>query len=241
MNQGKHKNTFDCFIVSKSNEFAYAVARAVAEAPGIKYNPACFYGPTGTGKTHLLNAIANDLRKDLGAGRVGIYSSEEFYLKIIQAIYNRKIEQLKEVLREKKAVLIEDIQFFKEKPNTQELLISILKDLTERKVQIVLTANVFTRGLGFIACLDEWLKGGIAADIGTPDIELRRAFITSAVMNNKIQVKDDVINWLSGLRVSDLRMLHGAVIRLGAISSMKGEVTLDMSREALKDIIREEA
>lgn len=232
---------FEKFIVSKSNEFAFVVAKAVADEPGKKYNPVYFYGMTGSGKTHLLNSILGSVRKN-GSENASLCGSQDFFEKLIKSISSRKLKRFEKELKSLRLLLIEDIQFFKDKMATQELLRSLFEEMIEMNIQVVLSGNVYPKELaGFDEVFISWIESGVVADIGSHDQDLRRTFILKTVRENRIAVSEDAVEWLSDRRIPDLRILQGALLRLAALSDFYNTaITIDVCRETLKNIIEQE-
>lgn len=239
-----HKYTFDSFVVGPSNQFAHAATMAVAENPGKGYNPLFIYSGVGLGKTHLLNAIGHHIIKTKPYLSVLYVSSEQFTNEVIQAILNDKTVYLRNKYRNSTDILlIDDIQFISGKERTIEEFFHTFNTLYEAHKQIVITSDKFPKD---IQKIDERLRSrfewGLLADIQAPDLETRIAIIKKKAAGEfpRINFPDDVTLFLAENIKTNIRELEGALIRLGAFSSLTGqELNLEMTKRVFKDIIRE--
>lgn len=237
------KYTFSSFVVGPSNQFAHAATRAVAENPGKAYNPLFIYSGVGLGKTHLLHAIGNHIISIKPSLRVLYVSSEQFTNEVIQAILNDKTVELRGKYRNSTDVLlVDDIQFIAGKERTVEEFFHTFNTLYEAHKQIVITSDKFPKE---IKNIDERLRSrfewGLLADIQPPDLETRIAIIKkkSAGEFPHINFPDDVALFLAENIKTNVRELEGALIRLGAFSSLTGqEISYEMAKRIFKDIIR---
>lgn len=238
------KYTFDSFVIGPSNQFAHAATRAVAEAPGSGYNPLFIYSGVGLGKTHLLNAIGNHIMAAKPSCRILYVSSEQFTNEVIQAILNNKTIDLRNKYRNNIDVLLmDDIQFIAGKDRTVEEFFYTFNALYEGRKQIVITSDRFPKDIQHI---DERLRSrfewGLLADIQPPDIETRIAILKKKAAGEFPHVifPDDVAMFLAENIRTNVRELEGALIRLGAFSSLTGqELSLELAKRIFKDIIRE--
>ncbi|MCC7203391.1 MAG: chromosomal replication initiator protein DnaA [Nitrospirae bacterium] len=238
------KYTFDSFVIGPSNQFAHAATRAVAEAPGSGYNPLFIYSGVGLGKTHLLNAIGNHIMAAKPSCRILYVSSEQFTNEVIQAILNNKTIDLRNKYRNNIDVLLmDDIQFIAGKDRTVEEFFYTFNALYEARKQIVITSDRFPKDIQHI---DERLRSrfewGLLADIQPPDIETRIAILKKKAAGEFPHVifPDDVAMFLAENIRTNVRELEGALIRLGAFSSLTGqELSLELAKRIFKDIIRE--
>lgn len=236
------KYTFESFITGPSNQFAQAAAMAVANAPGMSYNPLFIYGGVGLGKTHLITSIGNliaDKRRDFNILYV---SSEQFTNEVVSSFRHSKTEEFKGKYRNLDLLLLDDVQFFENKSSTQEELFHTLNTLYERQKQIVLSSD---RSPKDIKAITERLRSrfgmGLIADIQPPDIELRTAIIQKKAEVERISLTDDVINFLASKIKTNIRELEGCLIRLGAHASLTGcPIEVSMARNVLKDVISED-
>lgn len=236
------KYTFDNFVTGPSNQFAQAAAMAVADAPGLSYNPLFIYGGVGLGKTHLVTAIGNriaDKRRDFNILYV---SSEQFTNEVVSSFRHGKTEELKGKYRNLDLMLLDDVQFFENKSSTQEELFHTINTLYERQKQIVLSSD---RPPKEIKAVTDRLRSrfsmGLIADIQPPEIELRMAIIQKKAEMERIRLTDDVINFLASKIKSNIRELEGCLIRLGAHSSITGSpIDVLMAKNVLKDVVSDE-
>lgn len=238
------KYTFSSFVVGPSNQFAHAATRAVAESPGKVYNPLFIYSGVGLGKTHLLHAIGNHILSTKPSLRILYVSSEQFTNEVIQAILNDKTVELRGKYRDSTDILLmDDIQFIAGKERTVEEFFHTFNTLYEAHKQIVITSDKFPKDIQHI---DERLRSrfewGLLADIQPPDLETRIAIIKKKAIGEfpNIHFSDDIALFLAENIKTNVRELEGALIRLGAFSSLTGqELTPEMTRRVFKDIIRE--
>ena len=237
------KYTFSSFVVGKSNQFAHAATKMVAEAPGKGYNPLFIYSGVGLGKTHLLHAIGNYLAVHKPNVRVLYVSSEQFTNEVIQAILNDRTVELRNKYRSGIDVLLmDDIQFIAGKERTIEEFFHTFNTLYEAHKQIVITSDRFPKD---IKKIDERLRSrfewGLLADIQPPDLETRIAIVKKKASGEfpNLKFPDDVALFLAENIRTNVRELEGALIRLGAFASLTGqELSVDMAQRIFKDVIR---
>ena len=233
------KNTFETFVVGNNNNFAYAAAKAVAEAPGKSYNPLFLYGGVGLGKTHLLHAIGQHVAGTKKGARVGYVSSEKFTNEYIDAIQNNSLVKFRKKYRQTDVLLIDDIQFLAGKERIQEEFFHTFNALHEAHKQIVLTCD---RPASEIQGLEHRLvsrfEWGLVTDLQPPDVETRIAILRKKSEDERISLPEDVIHFLANTMKNNIRELEGSLVRLGAYSSLTGQViTLDMAKNVLRDLI----
>lgn len=237
--QLRERYTFDKFVIGKSNEFAHAAARAVAEAPGKVYNPFFIYGGVGLGKTHLTHAIGNFVRAKKPKAKIFYTPAENFMNEMVAAIQNRKILDFKNHYRNLDVLLIDDIQFLSEKVGMQEEIFHTFNSLYDSRKQIVLTSD---RPPKDISHLEERLvsrfQSGLVADIQSPDLETRIAILKKKAEIDNLKVPDEVIFFMAEAVKSNIRELEGSLVRVTAFASVADrELTLELAQEALKHII----
>ncbi|MBN1882719.1 MAG: chromosomal replication initiator protein DnaA [Deltaproteobacteria bacterium] len=232
------------FVKGPSNEFAKAACEKVVENPARDYNPLFIYGGVGLGKTHLLNAIGNGILDNYPNMKVFYVTSEEFVNELVRSIRYEKMHEFQKKYRGMDVLLVDDIQFFAGKKQTQEEFFHTFNALYESQKQIVLTSDKITKE---IAGLEERLRSrfewGLIADIDYPDIEHMVAILkTKAEKQHHLEISDDVAFFIASI-VNDkpnIRELEGMLTRLIAESSLDGsEITLDFARSALKNFIRD--
>lgn len=232
------KYTFENFVVGASNQFAHAASLKVAESPALSYNPFFIYGVVGLGKTHLLNSIGNFVMQK-GDLRIAYVTTEQFTNEVINSIRYDKMMELRRRYRNIDMLLIDDIQFLAGKERTQEEFFHTFNALYEARKQIVLSSDRFPKEM---PSMEERLRSrfewGLIADLQPPDIETRIAILRKKSEEEGIVIGDDVIHLLAeGLR-SNIRELEGALIRLGAYSTLTGQpITMDMVKTVLRDLL----
>jgi len=234
------KYTFESFVVGSSNQFCHAASRAVANLPALAYNPLFIYGGVGLGKTHLLNAIGLELLRTQKQVKVLYVHAEHFTNELINSIRYEKMFEFRKKYRESCDVLLmDDIQFIAGKERTQEEFFHTFNFLYESRRQVVVTSDRFPKD---ITQLEERLRSrfewGLIADIQAPDTETRVAIIRKKSEGDGIVLPDEVAMFLATHIRNNVRELEGSLIRLSAFSSLSGnEITLEMAREVLKNII----
>jgi len=241
--QLRERYTFDKFVIGKSNEFAHAAARAVAEAPGKVYNPFFIYGGAGLGKTHLTHAIGNFVRAKKPKAKIFYTPAENFMNEMVAAIQNRKILDFKNHYRNLDVLLIDDIQFLSGKTGMQEEIFHTFNTLYDSRKQIVLTCD---RPPKEISHLEERLvsrfQSGLVADIQAPDLETRIAILKKKAEIDNLKVPDEVIFFMAEAVKSNIRELEGSLVRVTAFASVADrELTLELAQEALKHIISQKS
>ncbi len=237
------KYTFENFVVGPSNRFASATAEAVAKEPGRAYNPLFIYGGVGLGKTHLLQAIGNKMKKGTSQLNVLYATSEKFTNELIDSIQKREMTiEFRNKYRCLDALLIDDIQFIAGKESTQEEFFHVFNTLYEAHKQIVISSDSTPKDLPTIEeRLRSRFQWGVIADIQPPDLETRIAILRKKSEGERIVVPDDVIVYIASQIKSNIRELEGCLIRIVAFSSLTGtEITVDRAKEILKDIITKE-
>lgn len=229
---------FDNFVEGKSNQFAKAASIAVANSPGkTSFNPLVIYGGTGLGKTHLLQAIGNHALTGGHAKKVVYVSSDTFTLDFIAAVQKNKTTDFARYYRSVDMLLLDDIQFFQNKEQTQEQFFNIFNDLFQHKKQIVLTTDrppLELRGLQ--ERLLSRFQSSLTVDIQPPDLETRIAILNKKASNDGLDLPYDVIEYIAQNVKSNIRELEGLLIRLLAYSSlMKVDIDIGLARKVLRE------
>ncbi len=235
------KYVFTEFVSGSSNQFAHAAAMAVANNPATTYNPLFIYGGVGLGKTHLVNAIGNAILKKNSSMRVCYYTSEKFMNELINSLRYARMDEFRNKFRSMDVLLIDDVQFIAGKERTQEEFFHTFNALYESHKQIVVTSDKFPKEIpGLEERLRSRFEWGLIADIQPPDVETKQAILKMKAEKNRINLPEEVIQFLSNSITSNVRELEGFLIRLGAYASLTATpITLDLAREVLKDILVE--
>jgi chromosomal replication initiator protein len=231
--------TFDNFVTGKSNELARAAAIQVSSNPGKTYNPFFIYGGVGLGKTHLMNAIGNNILKQNRSAKILYLHSEKFVADMVRALQHNKIDSFKEFYRSADALLIDDIQFFAGKERSQEEFFHTFNVLLEGNCQIVLTCDRYPKEVNG---LDERLKSrfgwGLTQSIEPPELETRVAILQKKASSIGTNLDTEVAFFIAQCIQSNVRELEGALRRVIANSQFTGkEITLGFAKEALRDLV----
>jgi chromosomal replication initiator protein len=236
------KYTYESFVVGSCNQFAHAASLAVAEAPGRTYNPLYLYGGVGLGKTHLMHACGHAIKSRNQHLKLCYISSERFMNDLINAIRYDKTQSFREKYRSVDVLLIDDVQFMAGKERTQEEFFHTFNALYDQQKQIVISSDCPPRE---IPTLEERLHSrfewGLIADIEPPDLETKIAIIKRKGDLIGVPIPDDVAMFIAGRVKSNVRELEGSLIRLIAISSLRGEpISKSLAQDAIRNIAKEE-
>lgn len=231
--------TFDNFVVGPFNELPQAAAWAVSQNPGSVYNPMFIYGGVGLGKTHLLQAVGNEVLKKTPQKKVKYISSEKFASGIINSIRNRDVEKFKSTYKDIDVLIIDDIQFLSGKEKTQEEFFHIFNTLYEKNRQIIISSD---RPPKAISSLEERLRsrfeGGMIADISLPDFETRVAILKTKSQEKKVNFSDEILEYIASNIQTNIRELEGALNRLIAYQKLNNQApNLSIAETLLKNII----
>ena len=231
--------TFDTFVVGPSNRFAHAACQAVASQPATLYNPLFIYGNSGLGKTHLLNAIAKEFKKNYPDRSVVYAKSEAFTNEIIEAIARGTTPAFREKYRKADLFLMDDIQFIAGKISVQEEFFHTFNTLYEAKKQIVLTSD---RPPKDISTLDDRLKTrfewGLTADVQPPEFETRIAIIIRKAESVGLDIPETVCEYIANRLKNNIRQLEGAVKKLRAFHLLENKpINIATAQAAISDII----
>jgi chromosomal replication initiator protein len=230
---------FDTFVVGESNRFAVAAAQAVAKTPGRAWNPLFLHGDSGLGKTHLLHAIANAIREASAGARVAIVTSERYTNDFVDALSRNTMAEFRRKYRECGALLMDDVQFFAGRDKTAEEFFHTFNTLYEQNVQIVLSSDRSPKELkGLEERLCSRFEWGMRVHIDTPEFETRAAILKKKALAERIDLPDEVASLLATHIKSNVRELEGALMRLAAFASLKGEpISVPLARDVLSDVI----
>lgn len=233
--------TFENFIVGSTNKFAHAACLSVANRPATSWNPLFIYGNSGLGKTHLLHATINQLKKNNPNIKIIYTKCEDFTNQMIACIAdkNKTMEDFKDKYRKCDVLLIDDIQFIAGKMATQEEFFHTFNALYEEKKQIILTSDRPPRDINN---LEDRLKSrfewGLLADIEPPDLELRIAIIKNKAEQVNVHIPDDVLTFLGENLRSNIRQLEGAIKKLGALSFLSGKsINMALAHECISELL----
>jgi chromosomal replication initiator protein len=230
------KYTFQTFVVGSCNQFAHAASQAIAEAPGKTYNPLYIYGGVGLGKTHLMHAAGHEIKARNRHLRLSYISAEKFMNELINAIRYDKAQTFREKYRSIDVLLMDDIQFMAGKERTQEEFFHTFNALYDGQKQIVISSDCPPRE---IPTLEERLHSrfewGLIADMEPPDLETKVAILKRKADLDGVSLPDDVAFFIASKVKSNIRELEGSLVRLVAISSLRG---LPISKMLAQDAIR---
>ena len=236
------KYSYDSFVVGSCNQFAHAASLAVAEAPGKTYNPLYLYGGVGLGKTHLMHACGHAIKQRNPHLKLCYLSSEKFMNELINAIRYDKTPAFRERYRTVDVLLIDDVQFMAGKERTQEEFFHTFNSLYDQQKQIVISSDCPPRE---IPTLEERLHSrfewGLIADIEPPDLETKVAILRRKAEIMGVSIPDDVALMIASRVKHNVRELEGSLIRLVAISSLRGEkISKSLAQDALRNIAGDE-
>ncbi len=235
------KYTFESFVVGKSNELAYAAAKRIAESDDVSFNPLFLHGGVGLGKTHLMHAIAWEVKRRTPEKRVAYVSAEKFMFEFISALRFKDTHAFKQKFRNVNLLMVDDVQFIANKNSTQEEFFHTFNTLIDNRCQVVITADRSPTDLeGIEERIISRLGWGLVADIHPTDYELRLGILQSKSESApNVDVPVDVLEFLARRIISNVRELEGALNRVMAYATLVGRpITMDMTRDVLQDLIR---
>jgi len=233
--------TFDNFVEGRSNQLGRAAAWQAAQKPGDRaHNPLLLYGGTGLGKTHLMFAVGNEMRRLNPAARVLYLRSNEFYNAFFRALQNKTADQFKRQFQHIDALLIDDIQFFAGKDRTQEEFFHTFNMLFDGRQQIIMTCDRYPREVeGLEPRLKSRLGWGLSVAIDPPDFETRAAIVLAKARERGVQIPEEVAFLLAKKMRSNVRDLEGAINTLTAQANFTGRaITPEFAQETLRDLLR---
>ncbi|TMV04975.1 chromosomal replication initiator protein DnaA [Ruegeria sediminis] len=237
--------TFDSFVVGKPNELAHAAARRVAEGGPVTFNPLVLYGGVGLGKTHLMHAIAWELKAKRPDLNVLYLSAEQFMYRFVQALRERRMMDFKHLFRSVDVLMVDDVQFIAGKDSTQEEFFHTFNALVDQNKQIIISAD---RAPGEIKDLEDRVKSrlqcGLVVDLHPTDYELRLGILQTKVQYYRktypdLKIADGVLELLAHRISTNVRVLEGALTRLFAFASLVGrEIDMELTQDCLADVLR---
>ncbi len=231
--------SFDSFVTGKANQLARAAALQVAENPGVSYNPLFVYGGVGLGKTHLVQAIGNQLADQRPQARIRYIHAEQYVTDVVRAYQQKSFDEFKRYYHSLDLLLIDDIQFFSNKGRTQEEFFYAFNALVEAHKQIVITCDTYPKE---IAGMEERLISrfgwGLTVAIEPPELEMRVAIVLKKAEAESVALSEDIAFFIAKHLRSNVRELEGALKKVLAFSRFSGrELSLELAKEALQDIL----
>ena len=230
---------FSSFVVGPFNELPHAAATAITEKPGFVYNPLFIYGGVGLGKTHLLQAIGNEIIRKFKKKKIRYISSEKFTSEVVSSIKNHQIDNFKTKYRAIDVLIIDDVQFLAGKEKTQEEFFHIFNVLYENNKQIVISSDSPPKA---IQALTERLRsrfeGGMIVDISAPDLETRTAILKTKAQEKKVSFSDEIYQYLASTIQKNIRELEGALNRLIIYQKLNNQQPdLETAKTLLKNLL----
>lgn len=231
--------TFDSFVTGKANQLARAAAMQVAEHPGTSYNPLFLYGGVGLGKTHLIQAVGNQLLARDPTARIRYIHAEQFVGDVVRAYQRKAFETFKRYYHSLDLLLIDDIQFFSGKNRTQEEFFYAFEALISARKQIIITSDTYpTEITGIDDRLVSRFGSGLTVAVEPPELEMRVAILLKKAEHEGVSLPDEVAFFVAKHLRSNVRELEGALRKILAYTSFHGKgITIDVAREALKDLL----
>jgi chromosomal replication initiator protein len=231
--------SFDSFVTGKANQLARAAALQVAENPGVSYNPLFVYGGVGLGKTHLVQAIGNQLADQRPQARIRYIHAEQYVTDVVRAYQQKSFDEFKRYYHSLDLLLIDDIQFFSNKGRTQEEFFYAFNALVEAQKQIVITCDTYPKE---IAGMEERLISrfgwGLTVAIEPPELEMRVAIVLKKAEAESVALSEDIAFFIAKHLRSNVRELEGALKKVLAFARFSGrELSLELAKEALQDIL----
>ena len=232
--------TFDNFVVGKPNELAHAAARRVAEASAVTFNPLFLYGGVGLGKTHLMHAIAHEIKRRQPSRRVIYLSAEKFMYQFIRALRFKDTMAFKQLFRSVDVLMIDDVQFISGKDSTQEEFFHTFNALVDQNRQVIVSADKSPSDLeGLEERLRSRLGWGLVADLHPTNYELRLGILGTKADAMGARIPTKVLEFLAHKITSNVRELEGALNRIVAHAELVGRaITLESTQEVLHDLLR---
>ena len=231
--------TFDNFVIGKANQLAFAAATQVAELPGVSYNPLFIYGGVGLGKTHLVQAIGNQIKLNNPQAKICYMHAERYVSDVVRAYQSNKFEEFKQYYHSLDILLIDDIQFFAGKTKTQEEFFYAFNTLIDSHKQVIMTSDTFPKEItGLEKRLVSRFGWGLTVAIEPPELEMRVAILLKKATLGGYSLDESVAFFIAKHVNSNVRELEGALKRVEAYAKFHCRaISVEAAREALKDII----
>lgn len=231
--------TFDNFVIGEDNKMASVAALAVVDQPAKLYNPFLIYGGVGLGKTHLMQAIGNEIKQKNPQTRIKYATSEAFVNDFITSIQNGSQTEFREMYRNVDILLIDDIQFLSKKGKTQEEFFHTFNALYNNEKQIVLTSDRLPNNIDNLEDrLISRFRWGLSTDITPPDLETRIAILRKKASNEHLDISSETLTYIANNIDTNIRELEGALVRVIAFAAIHGEeITTHLAAQALKNIV----
>jgi chromosomal replication initiator protein len=230
---------FENFVTGKANQLAHAAAFQVADSPGTTYNPLFIYGGVGLGKTHLIQAIGNQFKKENDKAKICYVHATNYVTDVVRAFQTKQFDQFKQYYNSLDLLLIDDIQFIADKPGTQQEFFYTLNSLIDTNKQVVITCDTFPKEIsGIEPRLTSRFSCGLTVAIEPPSLEMRVAILLQKSSNAKNPIGEDVAFFIAKHVRSNIRELEGALNRIEAFARFhKRLITVELAKDALKDLL----
>ncbi|MCC2679713.1 MAG: chromosomal replication initiator protein dnaA [Pseudobdellovibrio sp.] len=229
--------TFSTFVVGKNSEFAHAATYNVAQNPGANdYNPLLIYGPSGMGKTHLLHAAGNEIRRKYSHSRIIYISAERFLNECVQAMRRQEMDKFRQKYRENADVIVvDDVQYIGRGEATQEEFFHMINAFIEKKKQVILASDRMPKDiLGLEDRSRTRLERGLIADITMPDLETRLAILRYKSESMNVKLSEDVIQYVAKISKKSIRELEGNLKKIKMFSELQGlNISIELARKVL--------
>lgn len=231
--------SFENFVLGKANQLAHAAAVQVSETPGTSYNPLFIYGGVGLGKTHLIQAIGNHVKKENPNANICYIHATNYVSDVVRAFQTKNFDEFKQFYNSLDLLLIDDIQFIADKPGTQQEFFYTLTSLIESHKQVVITCDTFPKEIsGIEPRLTSRFSWGLTVAIEPPELEMRVAILLQKAAQLKSPIDEAVAFFIAKHIRSNIRELEGALIRIEAYSKFHRQaISIDLAKEALKDLL----
>lgn len=230
---------FDHFVTGKANQLAHAAAIQVADTPGSVYNPLFIYGGVGLGKTHLLQAIGNQIKSNSPKAKVCYIHATNYVSDWVKAVQTKRFDEFKQFYNSLDLLLIDDIQFIADKAGTQQEFFYTLNTLTEAHKQVVITCDTFPKEIsGIEPRLTSRFSWGLTVAVDPPNVEMRVAILLQKASQSKMSLGEDVAFFIAKHVRSNIRELEGALKRVEAFSRFhRRPISVEVAKDALKDLL----